>query len=132
MFCRFRLKLLNYNYQLKMQHFIEFWLLLFWFSFFLFILNNTNALSLLIFSELLWALLYMIFILLGLISDSISLVSFSFFILTFAAIEFSIGLFLILFLKNIYSTSLHLIESSNAQQPNLFHVKKLYFNFIKF
>jgi len=50
-------------------------------------------------AEILWVLLYALAGLLGVIVDDASLMSLTFFILGFAAIEISVGLLLLIFMK---------------------------------
>jgi hypothetical protein len=55
----------------------------------------------LLYSELIWVLLYIISIFLGVVNDDINLFSTSFFLLALAGLEFSYGLLIIILCKNI-------------------------------
>lgn len=72
------------------------------------ILINTNtALHLLLTSELLWITLYSIALFVGLVYDNLNVLSLTFFFLVFSAIEFGIGVVLLLF-QNIITRSINL------------------------
>jgi len=94
-----------------MQTWINFWTLIFWISLFGFILNLSSFLNLLFYSELTWLVLYTLSILLGSINDDLNLVSLTFFILSLAGLEFSVGFLLIILFKS-FNTSLKLNEDS--------------------
>lgn len=84
--------------------------LLFFFFFlitFSIIINTNTALHLLLTAELLWITLYTIVLLIGLIYDNLNILSLTFFFLVFSAIEFGIGLILLLF-QNIITRSINL------------------------
>ena len=83
-------------------------LILFFFLLFFSILINTNtALHLLLTAELLWVTLYVLVLLIGLIYDNLNILSLTFFFLVFSAIEFGLGLVLLLF-QNIITRSTNL------------------------
>ncbi len=87
-------------------YFILFFLLL------LSISNNvSNALHLLLTAELLWITLYIIVLSIGFISDNINLLSLTFFFLVLSAVEFGIGL-VIMLIQNIFFRSLQLTDNS--------------------
>ena len=79
---------------------LNFWIIVFWFSLFIFFINSLNFLNLLLFSELIWILLYVITISSGLWNDDLNLFSLSFFLLGLAGLEFSFCLLLIILFKN--------------------------------
>lgn len=85
------------------------------FLFFLLILfsvfvNTNTSLHLLLTAELLWISLYAVVLFVGLIYDNLNIVALTFFFLVFSAIEFGIGLVLLLF-QNILSRSINLNDS---------------------
>ena len=83
-------------------------LFFFFFSILFSILINTNtALHLLLTAELLWITLYTIALAVGFIYDNLNILSLTFFFLVFSAIEFGIGLILLLF-QNIITRSINL------------------------
>ena len=90
---------------------LDFFNLLFWLVLFLILCNNTNFLSLLLFSEFMWILLYCFSSILGAINDDLLLLSFSFYFLGLAGVEFSFGLLLIVLFKQ-YNFSINLSENS--------------------
>jgi NADH:ubiquinone oxidoreductase subunit K len=60
------------------------------------IVNINTALHLLLTAELLWISLYIIVLFIGFIFDSVNLLSLTFFFLIFSAVEFGLGLIIIL------------------------------------
>ena len=93
------------------------------------ILINTNtSLHLLLTAELLWITLYAIVLFIGLIYDNLNILSLTFFFLVFSAIEFGIGLVLLLF-QNIITRSINLNDYDNnfLKFANRFK-NKLYIN----
>ena len=104
-------------------------LFLFFFLIFFSILINTNtSIHLLLTAELLWITLYTIVLLLGLVYDNLNLLSLTFFFLVFSAIEFGIGLVLLLF-QNIITRSINLndYDTNFLKFSNRFK-NKLYLN----
>jgi hypothetical protein len=71
------------------------------------IINTNTSLHLLLTAELLWITLYCIVLFIGLIFDNLNILSLTFFFLVFSAIEFGIGLILLLF-QNIINRSINL------------------------
>lgn len=81
---------------------------LFFFMFmFTFFININTALHLLLTAELLWITLYAMTLVIGFIFDNLNLLSLTFFFLVFSAIEFGVGLVLLLF-QNILNRSINL------------------------
>jgi NADH:ubiquinone oxidoreductase subunit K len=87
-------------------YFILFFLVLFSVSF-----NVSNALHLLLTAELLWITLYIIVISVGFVFDNMNLLSLTFFFLVLSAVEFGIGLVIIL-LQNVFLRSTQLNDNS--------------------
>lgn len=87
----------DHNY--FMLSWVNFFYSLFWIFFFSILFNLNNFFTLLFNAEILWVLLYALAGLLGVIVDDASLMSLTFFILGFAAIEISVGLLLLIFMK---------------------------------
>jgi|Laugresu1bdmlbdd_1035124.scaffolds.fasta_scaffold01992_3 hypothetical protein len=96
--------------------------------FFSIIINTNTSLHLLLTAELLWITLYTIVLFIGLIYDNINVLSLTFFFLVFSAIEFGIGLVLML-LQNIITRSINLNDYDNnfIKFSNRFK-NKLYLN----
>ena len=102
---------------------------LFFFLIIFSILINTNtSLHLLLTAELLWITLYVIVLFIGFVFDNLNLVSLTFFFLVFSAIEFGVGLVLLLF-QNIITRSINLsdYDSNFIKFSNRFK-SKLYIN----
>lgn len=103
---------------------IFFFLLLF-FSIFI---NTNTSLHLLLSAELLWISLYGLLLFVGIIYDNLNLLSLTFFFLIFSAIEFGIGLVLLM-LQHIFFRSLSLITNDYNSNKFLTRlVAKLYNN----
>ncbi len=103
------------------------------FLFFLLILfsivvNTNTSLHLLLTAELLWITLYSIVMFIGFIYDNLNILSLTFFFLVFSAIEFGIGLVLLL-IQNIITRSINLndYDSNFLKFSNRFK-NKLYIN----
>ena len=115
------LKLNNY----KLILFLGDFNLLIVFFFFLLssVLINTNtALHLLLTAELLWITLYVLVLYIGFVYDNLNLLSLTFFFLIFSAVEFSVGL-VILLLQHLFLRTLNLSDSDN----NIFKFSHRYF-----
>jgi len=102
---------------------------LYFILFFLLILsisnNVSNALHLLLTAELLWITLYIIVLSVGFLYDNVNLLSLTFFFLVLSAVEFGIGL-VILLLQNIFFRSLQLHDNSkNWSKHNLRFVSRV-------
>jgi hypothetical protein len=99
---------------------------LLFFVFFLTILLNINtALHLLLTAELLWISLYIIVLITGFVFDNVNLLSLTFFFLIFSAVEFGLGLVIIL-IQHILLRSLYLnTMSKNTHKFSLRFKKKL-------
>lgn len=87
-----------------MEIWINFWNIFFWLMFFSFLFFSINFFQLLLFSEIIWGCLYIITLILGVYIDNCFLISLSFLLLALAGLEFSIGLLLLVFFKNINNT----------------------------
>lgn len=88
-------------------------LLLFFFCILSSLLIHTNtALHLLLTAELLWITLYTLVLWVGLVYDNLNILSLTFFFLIFSAIEFGIGLVLLL-LQHILLRTLSLSTSES-------------------
>ena len=86
---------------------------LFLFFFLLFaslLINVTTSLHLLLTAELLWITLYVITLFMGLVYDNLNLLSLTFFFLIFSAVEFSVGL-IVLLLQHLFLRTLNLNET---------------------
>lgn len=93
-----------------------------------FVVNIENFFKLLLYSEITWLTLYTYTILIGSINDDLTLLSTSLFIIGLAALEFSVGILMIIIFKNI-NKSINLEESENGfENTNIFNKKKTYIN----
>jgi hypothetical protein len=89
---------------------------IFWILLFFFLINANNLLNLLLYSEIVWVLLYIFSIFLGILNDDINLLSTSFFLLALAGLEFSFGLLIIvLFKNNKVDYDFNLLNNNNNQ-----------------
>jgi NADH:ubiquinone oxidoreductase subunit K len=85
-------------------------LLFFFFIFGTFLITTNTALHLLLTAELLWITLYIIVLFIGLVYDNLNFLSLTFFFLIFSAVEFGVGLILLL-LQHLLTRSLNLYDS---------------------
>ena len=74
-------------------------------------LNTNTALHLLLTAEFLWITLYILTLTLGLVYDNLNLLSLTFFFLILSAVEFGLGL-VIMLVQNIFLRSINLSDSS--------------------
>lgn len=74
-----------------------------------------------------WVIIYVISIINGNLNDDINLYSMSFFLLAFAGLEFSIGLLLVTFFKNMKSD--YFFEKIFKKNDQIFN-KNTYYNFL--
>jgi len=72
--------------------------------------HTNTALHLLLTAELLWITLYVITLFIGLVYDNLNVLSLTFFFLIFSAVEFGLGLVLIL-LQHVLLRTLNLDEA---------------------
>jgi len=73
------------------------------------LINTNTALHLLLTAELLWVTVYALTLFVGLIYNNLNVLSLTLFSLVFSAIEFGVGLVLLLF-QNIISRSINLSD----------------------
>lgn len=87
--------------------------ILFFFLIFLTLfVNSTTSINLLLTAEILWITLYSSVLLIGYIFDNTNIVSLTFFFLVLSAVEFGIGIILML-IQNTITRSLNLIENDS-------------------
>jgi len=74
-------------------------------------LNVSSALHLLLTAEILWITLYVLVLSIGIIYDNVNLLSLTFFFLVLSAVEFGVGLVLLL-VQNVFTRSLNLSDNT--------------------
>lgn len=89
----------------------NFLFLLFFIMFTSIALNVNTALHLLLTAEILWITLYIITLFIGLAYDNLNLLSLTFFFLILSAVEFGLGL-IIMLVQNIIMRSINLNDSN--------------------
>ena len=77
------------------------------------IINVNTALHLLLTAEILWITLYLIVLSIGISYDNMNFLSLTFFFLVLSAVEFGVGLILML-LQNILMRSLNLSDNNTS------------------
>ena len=82
----------------------------------------------LLFSEIVWVLLYILAVFFGSIIDDINLYSLSFFLLAFADLEFSIGILILVLFKNFKIDYSFFNNSKDFLQNNSDNNKLFFFN----
>lgn len=91
---------------------INFIVFLFFYLFISIILNVNTAIHLLLTAEFLWITLYALAFLVGIIWDNDTILSLTFFFLILSAVEFGVGLIIIL-LQNIINRSINLSDNNS-------------------
>jgi NADH:ubiquinone oxidoreductase subunit K len=91
----------------------------FWLCFFGFLIIPTNFFSLILLSELIWILLYVLSAIVGTIIDDLTCFSITFFILGFASIELCFGLLLLVVIKQL-KLSINLSQNNKLVGPKTF------------
>lgn len=91
----------------------------------MFLLNSKNLITIILYSEIVWVVLYSYTTVVGTINDDLILTSTSFFLLALAGLEFCIGFIITIFFKNFKkSFDLDLISSISPKNDT----KKLSLN----
>ena len=75
-------------------------------------INCYDVLTIILYSEVIWVILYCYIVIVGIINDDLILISTSFFIMALAGLEFCIGFILAIFFKNFKKT-FNLVEKNN-------------------
>jgi NADH:ubiquinone oxidoreductase subunit K len=76
------------------------------------LVHVNTSLHLLLTAELIWITIYLLTVLTGLVYDNLNILSLSFFVLVFSAVEFGIGL-VILLMQFLLTRTLNLNENDN-------------------
>jgi len=105
-----------------MQSWINFWNIIFWLSLVGFLINLENFFKILLYSEIVWTILYTYVVVLGSISNDLNVIGSSFYILALAGLEFAIGILLLIIFKN-NNKSLNI--DSNSNNTNIFINKNI-------
>ena len=88
----------------------------------MFLLNARDLLTVILYSEIVWVILYCYITIIGVINDDLILTSTSFFLLALAGLEFCIGFIIVIFYRN-FKKSFNLDSSSNFSKKN--NIKQL-------
>jgi len=83
----------------------------------MFLLNSKNLLAIILYSEIVWVVLYCYTTITGTINDDIILTSTSFFLLALAGLEFCIGFIITVFYRN-FKKSFDLDTFKNLSNKN--------------
>ena len=111
---------------------LNFIIILFFFVLLSIVINVNTALHLLLTAEFLWITLYVFALFMGLIYDNLNILSLTFFFLVLSAVEFGLGL-VIMLVQNLIMRSINLSDSSkNSFKWSLRFQNKLKVNSIKF
>ena len=94
----------------------------------MFFFNKTNFLDLILFSEIVWVILYILTIFYGTLTDDLNLYSLSFFLLALAGLEFSIGILLLVLFKNFRIDFIFSRNDGGLNQTLNQYNKPLFFN----
>lgn len=88
----------------------------------MFLINPKSLITIILYSEIVWVVLYAYTTIVGTINDDIVLTSTSFFLLALAGLEFCIGFIITIFYRN-FKKSFDLDFSNNTSSKNI--TKKL-------
>ena len=88
-----------------MQSWVYFINLLFWLSLFCFLFNSYNIIQLLLLSEACWVIIYSYTTIMSGLTDDLTLLTLTFFILGLAGLEFSLGFILIIVLNHFLKSN---------------------------
>lgn len=91
----------------------------------MFLFNSKDIISILLYSEIVWVVLYGYTAIVGTINDDIILTSTSFFLLALAGLEFCVGFIIIIFFRN-FKKSFGLDNLDNY--TNIYKIKNLSLN----
>lgn len=91
---------------------INFYFIVFFIIFSSVLINVTSALHLLLTAEILWINLYLLALFIGLVYDNLNFLSLTFFLLILSAVEFGIGL-VIMLMQNLLFRSIKLDSNSS-------------------
>jgi len=91
----------------------------------MFLLNSKNLLTVILYSEIVWVILYSYTTVVGTINDDLILTSTSFFLLALAGLEFCIGFIITIFFRN-FKKSFDIDSLSTSSERNI--TKKLSLN----
>lgn len=94
---------------------LDFFIVLFWVSLGLFFFNINNFVTILLYAELTWLVLYTLSTIVGAAVNDITSMSLTFFILGFGGLEFVIGLMLVVLMKNM---NVDLLSENNKNVLN--------------
>lgn len=99
----------------------------------MFLLNSKNIITILLYSEVLWVILYSYSTVVGTINDDLILTSTSFFLLALAGLEFCLGFLIIILFRNFKkSFSLDLVTQNQETNPiNKLSINRSTWNFKK-
>lgn len=91
----------------------------------MFLINSKNLVTIILYSEIVWVVLYAYTTIIGTINDDLTLTSTSFFLLALAGLEFCIGFIITIFYRN-FKKSFDLDIVNNFSDKNT--TKKLSLN----
>ena len=91
----------------------------------MFLINSKNLVTIILYSEIVWVVLYAYTTIIGTINDDLTLTSTSFFLLSLAGLEFCIGFIITIFYRN-FKKSFDLDIVNNFSDKNT--TKKLSLN----
>ena len=97
---------------------LDFFIILFWISLGLFFFNINNFVTILLYAELTWLVLFVLASMTGALINDINIMSFTFFILGFGGLEFVVGLMLVVLMKNM---QISLTSKNNENYQHIFN-----------
>lgn len=98
---------------------VDFFILFFWITLGLFFFNVKNFITILLYAELTWLIIFSLSSVIGAQLNEITSMSFTFFILGFGGLEFVIGLLLVVLLKNLNFSISNSFSQKNTNTQTL-------------
>lgn len=90
---------------------------MFWLTISLFLLHNKNLINSILYSEIVWVVLYVYVVVCGVLNDELTLITTSFLLLALAGLEFCLGFLLTIYFRNFKKTfNLFFFEDLNKNK----------------
>ena len=112
---------------------ISFITVIFWIALFLFLLNSSDLLTIILYSEIVWVILYSYTAVIGATNDDLIMITTSFFLLALAGLEFCLGFIITIFFRNFkktFNTQID-IKNNNSEKNKGANLNRYIWNFTK-
>ena len=88
----------------------------------MFLLNSSDLLTIILYSEIIWVILYSYVVIVGATNDDLVMVTTSFFLLALAGLEFCLGFIITIFFRNFkktFNTSIDLKNNVDRKSKSI-------------